>query len=118
VWAALLNVDEATARQHWAAYDPELPGAADHQIDLDIPRCHQVTFFRQLSVLSSRYAICFTVVVSSVVVVAGWSSSIATNFALLGCYKRQRIGLLAGMYMCICVATIDIVSGLIKHAFV
>lgn len=41
VWAALLDIDEAAARREYAQFDPDVVGASDHQIELDIPRCHQ-----------------------------------------------------------------------------
>lgn len=41
VWAALLEVTQEQADAEWAAFDIEKPGTSDHQIDLDIPRCHQ-----------------------------------------------------------------------------
>ena len=94
VWAVLLNVDETSARALWAAFDHELPGAADHQIDLDIPRCHQVNYYlcREKHTTENHSS-----TVSSVTIVASRSCSVAKNIAMLGGHQRERTRLLASM---------------------
>ena len=40
VWAVILDVSD-NAQEIYDRIDKDSPGPSDHQIDLDIPRCHQ-----------------------------------------------------------------------------
>ena len=41
VWRRLLSIDEAGATLEYGQIDKDAEGPSDHQIELDIPRCHQ-----------------------------------------------------------------------------
>lgn len=41
VWACLLEVDESGVRELYAGIDTDVPHPTDHQLAVDIPRCHQ-----------------------------------------------------------------------------
>jgi len=40
-WACLLDVDDRTVRELYAGIDTGVPHPTDHQLAVDIPRCHQ-----------------------------------------------------------------------------